>query len=234
MADDEENLFRFIKHGVEGETKSSRDYTGRGTAYYPNEEIYEGDYKKGLRTGKGVYQYKKLEDIDPDQPIPAVPKTYEGDFYKNKKHGIGKMTYFNDETYYGQWENGKKHGEGIYTYLNGDTYSGWFAFGKKHGFGTYTFKQTQQRLVGEFEENKFIKGKWILPNGNYFEGEFQNNLPNGNGKWYFKNKNTVEGQFKQEKLEQDDDTLPPAFKLDWSSQSDLHKSASLVNDHFNF
>mmetsp|Transcript_5155 Transcript_5155/g.462 ORF Transcript_5155/g.462 Transcript_5155/m.462 type:complete len:101 (-) Transcript_5155:402-704(-) len=100
MADEEENPFKFVTFGTNIEGKSSRDYTGRGTAYYGTGDKYEGDYRKGIRTGKGVYTYKKPEEI-PETGPPAVPDVYEGDFLNNKKHGIGKMTYLNGETYYG-------------------------------------------------------------------------------------------------------------------------------------
>lgn len=107
------------------------------------------------------------------------------------------MTYTaKNETYYGQWENGKKHGEGIYTYANKDVYSGWWAFGKKHGKGTYVYAATNQRIEGTWVENKCVEGRWILPNGNYFEGKFENNKPSGQGKWYFKNGNVLTGSYK--------------------------------------
>lgn len=44
-------------------------------------------------------------------------------------------------------------------------------------------------MEGTFEENKIVKGKWILPHGTYYEGNFENNKPNGEGVWYFKNGN---------------------------------------------
>jgi len=178
MAEDEGKPFRFIPLGGK-EGKSSRDHTGRGTSFYPNDEVYEGDYRRGIRNGKGIYTY-----IIPEQP----PNKYEGDFKENKKHGIGQLTYTSrGETYYGQWENGKKHGEGIYTYKNKDTFSGWWAFGKKQGFGTYVFSSTGQKLEGIWEGNTLIEGRWILPNGTYFEGKFANNKPSGEGTWYFGN-----------------------------------------------
>lgn len=144
MAEEEGKPFKFIPLGGK-EGNSSRDYTGRGTSLYPNDDIYEGDYKNGIRTGKGVYTY-----IKQDQPSDK----FDGDFVNNKKHGIGQMNYVaKGETYYGQWENGKKHGEGIYTYKNKDVYSGWWAFGKKHGNGTYVYANTGARIEGVWNEN---------------------------------------------------------------------------------
>jgi hypothetical protein len=52
-----------------------------------------------VRTGKGIYTYNKVGEEDE-----IIPDRYEGDFYKNKKHGIGHMTYTKrKETYYGSF-----------------------------------------------------------------------------------------------------------------------------------
>lgn len=72
--------------GVAG--NSSKDYTGRGTATYPNGEIYEGDFVDGRRTGKGKYTYSNGDK-------------YEGEFKDNWKEGIGRLTYANKSEYYG-------------------------------------------------------------------------------------------------------------------------------------
>ncbi len=45
------------------------------------------------------------------------------------------------------------------------------------------------RLVGDWADNKLVTGRWILPNGTYYEGQFSDNKPNGQGTWYFKNGN---------------------------------------------
>lgn len=52
-----------------------------------------------------------------------------------------------------------------------------------------------------WHENSCILGRWILPNGNYYEGNFANNKPNGSGKWYFKTGNELTGNFKQDVFE---------------------------------
>ena len=37
------------------------------------------------------------------------------------------------------------------------------------------------QIEGNWVENKIVEGRWILPNGNFYEGKFENNKPNGNG-----------------------------------------------------
>jgi len=129
----------------------------------------------------------------------ASGEKYEGEWKQNAKHGIGRMFYMKESKpigeYNGFWENAKRHGEGIMTYANGDTYSGWWKFGEKEGTGTYTFKETGMKLFGDWTSGSITKGKWIYPNGMYFEGGFEKNKPKGEGKWFFKNGNCLEGEY---------------------------------------
>jgi radial spoke head protein 1 len=199
--------------------KSNREFTGRGTANYPNGDSYSGEYVNGARRGKGRYTY-------------ANGDVYEGDFENNLKHGIGQLAYKDKGEYSGQWENGRKHGEGSYTYANGDVYSGWWMFGKKHGIGTYIWKDTGMRAVGTWEENRIVKGRWILPNGTYWEGAFKNNKPEGRGVWHFKNGNVLEGAFSQTVIPNEDpEDQRVNLNIEWQSTFDLYGAASQVNLH---
>ena len=220
----------------EGKKKtSSKGYTGRALANYPNGETYEGEYAEGNRSGTGVYRYKTGEK-------------YEGEWIKNRKHGIGKMTYFKEGAslgdYNGYWENGRRHGEGVFRYPNGDVYSGWWKHGQKEGTGTYTFKKTGHKLFGDWEAGKIVKGKWIYPEGLQFSGDFANNKPNGLGEWLFKNGNKAGGSYVQTKKEWTDDEVqalkdagkiaedaePPAvYDIAWVPSSNISESAELVN-----
>lgn len=186
---------------------SSRDYTGRGLAQYPNNDQYDGYYADGVRNGKGKYAY-------------ANEDKYDGEFRNNRKHGIGRLTYKDKGEYYGQWENGLKHGEGTYTYANKDTYSGWWQFGKKHGKGNYTYSDTGMRLIGEWKENKIVQGRWIFPNGTYFEGDFENNKPTKNGTWHFKDGNHLDGVYQQTIIPNED---PVQFRCNAGRQKTQHQ-----------
>ena len=127
---------------------------------------------------------------------------YEGEWKANKKHGIGKMTFDDKGEYFGRFENGTRHGEGVFKYKKtGNTYSGSWKYGKKHGKGEFIFNDTKMKIAGEWEDGKIVSGKWIFPNGTYFEGKFQKNYPIGEGVWHFSNGNTVKGTFTQEEKE---------------------------------
>ena len=58
------------------------------------------------------------------------------------------------------------------TYTNQDVYSGQWEFGKKNGQGTYVFYKTGEKYVGKFKNGMIVSGKWIYPNGTFFEGNF--------------------------------------------------------------
>jgi radial spoke head protein 1 len=75
------------------------------------------------------------------------------------------------------------------------------------------FNETAMRFTGEWHENKLIRGKWVFPNGNFYEGEFENNRPAGHGQWHFKNGNVVEGSYHQLVVPNDDGKL--TVRLDW-------------------
>ena len=228
MAEEGEEGPTYVFITENGETKTtSRGYTGKAVAQYPNQDNYEGDFVDGIREGRGIYRYA------------SSGEKYEGEWIKNFKHGIGKMTYAKAGEYNGFWENGKRHGEGVFTYTNGDTYSGWWKFGEKEGTGCYHFKETGMKLYGDWTAGSITKGKWIYPNGMYFEGSFENNKPKGTGKWVFKNGNELEGEYEQKPKEVDDDEVvedeeenavkKPKFELIWHSSTNIAESASKVN-----
>ena len=39
------------------------------------------------------------------------------------------------------------------------------------------------KLVGTWKTGAIDSGKWVYPNGMFFEGQFKNNKPSGKGKW---------------------------------------------------
>jgi radial spoke head protein 1 len=244
MADDEEGGPKYTFQTENGETKSmSRGYTGKAVASYPNGDVYDGDFLDGIREGRGTYRYGRNGDI------------YHGEWIKNLKHGIGKMIYNmqgppkeGDEDkkpevkvgeYQGYWENGRRHGEGVFTYPNGDVYSGWWRFGEKEGTGSYISKATGMKMLGEWKNGEISHGRWVYPNGVYFEGKFENNKPSGAGTWHFTNSNSLQGVYTQKPKVLGDDEEPAEeeegvaakkkFDLVWQANTNISQSAYLVN-----
>ena len=103
MADDDGPKYVFITENGEKKT-TSRGYTSKACANYPNGDIYEGYYIDGIREGRGIYRYA------------ASGEKYDGEWIQNYKHGIGRMNYQDGGEYNGFWENGRRHGEGVFTY----------------------------------------------------------------------------------------------------------------------
>lgn len=177
------------------------------------------------RCGKGTYTYKN-GDI------------YEGDWKENQKHGLGLIKYLNEGEYFGRFENGRRHGEGVFTYKKtNDTYSGFWKYGNKHGEGIYTFNSSKLKLCGDWENGNFIKGKWIFPNGIYWQGEFKKNKPQGIGRWIFPDGNTVEGKFTQledEEAEPLPETDEKPIKLNWSTTTKIYNPDAFEDLDINF
>ena len=109
------------------------------------------------------------------------------------------------------------------TYVNQDIYSGNWANGKKDGQGTYIFQRTGEKFVGTFKNGQITKGKWIYPNGSFFEGNFGFNQPKGVGTWNFANGNKVQGSYGQSKRA---DVDGDEIKLSWKTLSDISKWVS--------
>ena len=108
------------------------------------------------------------------------------------------MTFDDKGEYFGRFENGKRHGEGVFKYKKtGNTYSGSWKYGKKHGKGEFIFNDTKMKIAGEWEDGKIVSGKWVFPNGTYFEGKFEHNYPKGEGVWHFSNGRELRGEFTQ-------------------------------------
>ena len=117
----------------------------------------------------------------------------------NKKLGIGKHNYLSVGEYYGYWENGEHHGEGVMTYVNQDIYSGNYKCGKKEDQGTCIFFRTGEKYVGKLKNGMIVSGKWVYPNGTFFEGTFDYNQPKGKGKRHLANGNVVQSCYNQTK-----------------------------------
>ena len=93
------------------------------------------------------------------------------------------------------------------------------------------------KLYGDWTASQITQGKWIYPNGMYYEGGFENNKPKGDGKWVFKNGNILEGEYTQKEAvveegeeEQEEGQAKKAkYNLDWQTHTNIVESAHKVN-----
>ena len=196
---------------------SIKNILNRNDRKYINEkgDYYIGQYKKGLKHGKGKIYYKNGNI------------KYDGDFVKDKFEGYGKYIYENGNYYIGQWVNGLRQGKGKIYYKNGNikydgdfvkgTYEGYGKYicengdyyigqcmnGLRHGKGKEYYKNGNIKYEGDFVKDKYEgNGKYICENGNYYIGQYKNGLRHGKGKIYYKNdKIKYEGDFVNGKYE---------------------------------
>ena len=63
-------------------------------------DVYEGDFRNGVKHGKGTYTF-------------GDGRKYVGDYKDGNKHGKGAYTWSDGEKYVGDFECGEMHGQGI-------------------------------------------------------------------------------------------------------------------------
>merc|ERR1711934_18966 len=222
MGDDEENTGPTYVYEGEKHPEDPTQQHGKGKAVYANGDEYTGEYVAGKKHGHGVYKWVKMATDEEsgeetiatdDEGNKVFQSEYEGSYADNMKDGEGKMKYPDGGIYHGNWKFDKRHGDGVYWYPNGDIYSGEWRFGAKHGRGNFICKETGAKLVGTFEDGKFVKGKWVMPDSTY-TGAFKDNKPNGPGQFQFKHSgNRQEGSYEPKVFadgEEPDPDAPPA------------------------
>ena len=108
---------------------------------------YSGDFDSdGKYTGNGTLKFKG--------------SLYEGEFLKNKFHGSGKQTLYNNDgsikgTYVGEFFMGLWNGKGILKSADGAfIYDGEFQNAEMTGYGTLTI--TGQSKTGNFKNGNLI------------------------------------------------------------------------------
>jgi len=109
---------------------------GYGKYKFKNEYTYEGEFKNGIKCGKGKFiSYIEREYI------------YEGEFENDVKCGKGKFISFNENinfTYEGEFKNDVRWGKGKYVSHNDNiiiTYDGEWKDDNRHGYGKYSYKE---------------------------------------------------------------------------------------------
>ena len=97
----------------EKETKRrcSSQQDGYATIDYENGDWYEGNIKRGVRHGHGIYKY-------------ANGDTYDGAWILGQKQGFGTYKWSLGEFYRGMWLDNKQNGKGEFEWPGGGRYEG--------------------------------------------------------------------------------------------------------------
>jgi hypothetical protein len=214
MADEQEQIpykITIFEDGQPVDLDTSKGINGDVTVAYPSGDKYEGPFFNGRRDTRVVEEQikegevpKKKQKAKKGQYTFANGDVYEGGWRENLKHGIGKFSFKLGGSYHGEFVKGLRHGQGLFHYPNKDRYSGEWKYGKKHGKGTYIIDGSGIKLVGNWFEGQITEGKWILPNGDTYEGKFKHNKPIGNAKWTLANGNKLRGVYDQQILDVDE------------------------------
>ncbi|KAM3129306.1 hypothetical protein pb186bvf_018593 [Paramecium bursaria] len=133
-----------------------------------NGAIYDGQWKFGLRHGKGKQVWK-------DGSI------YEGYWKNNQAHGYGRLIHSDGDYYEGAWENDKASGFGVYTHSDGAKYEGNWKDDKQDGIGYETWPDGTSYRGNYNQSKKEGQGLFKWPDGSYYEGEFFDNSIHGIG-----------------------------------------------------
>ena len=137
---------------------------GTGTYRYSATSKYTGQFRNGLREGRGKMTL----------PNAAF---YEGQFSHGKFQGEGTMTYANGDKYVGAWTNDLPNGQGKYFFKSRERYEGHFYNGEFDGQGTMYYPDGAY-YVGSWQKNrKHGTGKIVTPNGKITQGTWANGKP---------------------------------------------------------
>ena len=68
--------------------------SGLGVIYYPNGNMYVGEWKDGKRSGRGTYTFNE-------------GSKYEGEWKDGKYNGQGTYTLIDGNRFEGEWKDGK-------------------------------------------------------------------------------------------------------------------------------
>jgi hypothetical protein len=166
-------------------TNGVRD--GPGKLTWTNGDTYVGDFKNGLRHGKGVYEEKK------------AGRRYEGAWVMSQKDGKGVETFANGDTYTGEYVSDMFNGEGELV-SKGGKYKGAFKNGLKHGLGVMLFYKANARYEGFWREGRMDgKGLYSWADGKRHEGMWINGERSGLGIMTWPNNDKYDGMFVKNK-----------------------------------
>ena len=122
----------------EGEYKAGVRH-GRGKLVKKNDSIYEGEFKDGEYDGQGVAKFGTVKEKDGTEFFSLSSPVFEGDF---------RMVFAGD------FKAGVPHGRCTARYPDGSVYEGEWVDGLFEGHGKHQFKD------GRVNEGQFKGGKF--------------------------------------------------------------------------
>ena len=133
----------------------------RGTFTYPNGDQFIGDWRKGMKHGRGEYIYSRPAAYSSGGtllPFRLIQSAkYRGDFVEGLSSGEGESLNDAGDRYYGAWQGGERSGRGAYQWKSdGRVYRGEWSGDKANGIGLLTRRPPEEE---EEEERGNDDGK---------------------------------------------------------------------------
>lgn len=132
---------------------------GHGKIVYSNGDVFQGTWKNDRIQGEGRLICKNA-------------LTYVGEWNNNEFHGVGKLTLPSGVTYEGNFVRGCKQGRGCFKYPDGTTYVGDVEDGMV----------SQPRVIDSHSLQRHGKGKIIVSEDKWYEGDWELDFPDGTGR----------------------------------------------------
>ena len=155
----------------------------------------------------GPFTWQNCEEEDTSVPLQKRPPVlfpsgavFEGQWYKEKRHGRGTQVWKDNSRYDGQWKNGKANGYGRLIHGDGDVYEGEWKDDTACGHGKYI------HVEGAVYEGQWLNdcqhgyGKETWPDGAFYEGDYVQGKKNGEGKFHWTDNSYYYGEFKNNNI----------------------------------
>ena len=144
----------------EGEVDLRRLPHGRGIYRWANGAVYEGEFRNGMRPGRGLLRSQHGARSEGASP-------------SSGKRTKGVYRWANGAIFEGEFQNEKRHGKGTYFLGNGECYEGEFREGEARGSGTYRYPDGRS-FEGNFSSLKSARGTMRYPDGRSEDGTLEN------------------------------------------------------------
>jgi hypothetical protein len=121
---------------------------------------------------------------------------YEGFFKNSLKDGYGLEVLSNSDCYFGEFYKDRKEGIGLYLFAKGGYYYGFFKNNEKHDYGILYSKVSHAFYFGEFRgDRKHGRGIEVLKDGSFYNGIYELNKRAGPGIMEYANKSVYMGEW---------------------------------------
>jgi hypothetical protein len=129
---------------------------GYGTLVTTTGQKFIGNFKDGMRHGKGVLllpggrklegTWQQNEIVEGTYTLPDGTK-YVGQWKFRERYGQGELTFPDGRKYVGEFKSGQRHGKGTMFYPDGRKYVGDFKFSERTGQGTMNYPDGRKYIV---------------------------------------------------------------------------------------